>query len=84
VKNGWLVTNDWKYFEINNPIIKTELLSTEELDRGKKEAYRKFYFRPTYMIGTLHRIKSPADLYRLLRQGISFLMEWVFSGDNKK
>ena len=76
-KNKWLTTDDWTLFEIDNAIIKTDTLSPEDLHNAKIKAFRAFYLRPTYIIRTVKRIKSPANLARTAIQGIDFLKTWV-------
>ncbi|MBL7206319.1 MAG: radical SAM protein [Candidatus Aenigmarchaeota archaeon] len=80
-KNNWLTTEDWDEFEINNPIIKTDKMSIEDLHTAKIKAYKAFYLRPGYAFSTIKRIKSIKDLIRAGKQGMSFIREWVIESD---
>jgi radical SAM superfamily enzyme YgiQ (UPF0313 family) len=81
-KNGWLVTENWEAFEINNPLIKTKDLSIQDLHDAKIMAFKKFYLRPGYAFSTLKRIKSPQNIARAAYQASSFVKSWVL--DSKK
>ena len=78
-EEGWLITNDWSRFEINQAIISTPLLSAEQLEAARKEAFNKFYLRPSYMWQKATEIRSFEDARRLFRGGIDFLRSWVMS-----
>jgi radical SAM superfamily enzyme YgiQ (UPF0313 family) len=52
-KKGLILTKDWsKYFPLSEePVIRTEALSAEELVKLRKWAYRKLLLRPGYLLG---------------------------------
>lgn len=78
-KKGWLVTDDWRRFELNQAIISTPSLSAEELHKSRIEAYRRFYLRPKYIWGRIKKARSVKDLFLLFRQGASFTRHWIFN-----
>ncbi|HPD18511.1 MAG TPA: radical SAM protein [Candidatus Goldiibacteriota bacterium] len=51
-KNGFLLTKDWsKYFPLSEePVIRTEKLSAEELKKLRQKAYEKILLRPSYLL----------------------------------
>ena len=51
-KNGYLLTKDWtKYFPLSEePAVRTETLSAEELKALRNWAYKKLLFRPVYLL----------------------------------
>ncbi len=74
---GWLVTDDWSRFEINQAIVSTPELSASELDAARKRAYRRFYMRPGYMLERLKAAGSARGAYDLARRGLDFMRDWV-------
>lgn len=79
-KEGWLITDDWSKFEINQAILESPLLSVEELKKARERAFRSFYFRPNYVVRRTLSVKSPAEFASLCRQGFVFLKDWVVTG----
>jgi radical SAM superfamily enzyme YgiQ (UPF0313 family) len=59
---------DWNKFiyakvkDIDAPVFETELLSREDLKNLSKDAYKKFYMQPEYILKRLLTIKSLSDL----------------------
>jgi radical SAM superfamily enzyme YgiQ (UPF0313 family) len=51
-KNGFLLTKDWsKYFPLSEePVIRTEKLTAEDLKKLRQKAYEKILLRPGYLI----------------------------------
>ncbi len=50
VANGWLNTNDWKHFDMNDSaVVGYDDFTSEEILKATKQAFREFYFRPTQM-----------------------------------
>lgn len=78
-KNNWLITENWDDFEIDNAIIRTGMLSPEDLEDAKIRAFKAFYLRPRYMLRAVKRMKSPSNIVRGARQAISFLKSWVIN-----
>jgi anaerobic magnesium-protoporphyrin IX monomethyl ester cyclase len=76
-KENWLITDDWSKFEINQAIISTPLLSAEMLDKARKDAFRRFYMRPTYMLRRLKNTSSAREVVNLFKEGFSFFKDWV-------
>jgi radical SAM superfamily enzyme YgiQ (UPF0313 family) len=78
VANDWLITKDWSKFEINQAIISTPLLSAEELDKARRQAFRTFYFRPGYVLKRLSKLRTWREWANLPGQAWRFLKEWVW------
>lgn len=66
---------DWsKYFSIGeNPVYETKDLSKDDLARLLKKAHREFYFRPSYILRALSRVRNPRHFFRLLKSGFELL-----------
>ncbi|MBA3066615.1 B12-binding domain-containing radical SAM protein [bacterium] len=77
VKKGWLDTDDWSRFELNQSIISTGALSSRELSEARKKAYRKFYLRPSYIFSRLRDIKTLKNAILTLKNGVNFIKKWI-------
>jgi radical SAM superfamily enzyme YgiQ (UPF0313 family) len=62
--------SDLDYFKNDEPVIRTLTLEKDELIRLRRKALRGFYFRPAYILRTLGRLKSAAEVYRYIRFAI--------------
>ena len=60
-KNGWISTEDYSKYELNQPILNLPTLSSEQLQKARIRAYREFYLRPTYIFKRLRKINSWND-----------------------
>jgi len=77
-RNGWLVYDSWADFASKRSLIETKELSREEIERVRVQAYREFYFRPTFILKTAARIRSPKDVRRVLRSAKSIVDRITF------
>lgn len=83
VKSGMITLDDtWEKFVyagvgsggIQAPVLTTKAMSAEDLQYWAKKAYREFYFRPSYILKKMLRIRSIKDLmmyyngYRMLKK----------------
>jgi len=59
------------------PLVKTEHLSSDELSKFIRKAFKKFYFRPSYWIKRLIHIKNFAMLKRYFRIGSELLISLI-------
>lgn len=79
LKEGWLVTQDWSFFDMNDmAVVGYPGLSSEEILRGTKRAYRKFYMRPRQIFRMLSLFTSSKDFFLLWKIARGFI-SWVFS-----
>lgn len=81
---GWLSTEDWNQYEINQPIVSTPDLSAEELKKAKDQAFFSFYFRPLYILKTLVKVKNFRQMPNIIKQGFSFFRNWVWLPNRRK
>ncbi|MFQ5900623.1 MAG: B12-binding domain-containing radical SAM protein [Thermodesulfobacteriota bacterium] len=79
-EKNWIVADSWDRYELNQTIISTDQLSSDELKNAKVIAYRRFYLRPAYVLKRLKKIKSYRDLSMTVRQSVNFIKEWVLKG----
>lgn len=76
VKEGWLTTNRWENFEINQAIIATPQLSRQDLARARRRGYVSFYFRPKYLYKQFKKINSLKDLNFVASRAVKFIKDW--------
>ena len=61
-KRGYLISEDWAdYDEEDGKAMRTEAMSLEDLQRAKRIATRRFYWRPSKIIQGLRQIRSWPD-----------------------
>ncbi|MCH7596945.1 MAG: cobalamin-dependent protein [Planctomycetes bacterium] len=63
LKNGYLRTLDWSDYDLANSVLELPTVSSEDVNRMYKVAYREFYFRPKYLLRRLLRLRSFEDLW---------------------
>jgi len=79
VANGWLNTNDWKHFDMNDSAVLTyEDFSAEDILKATKQAFREFYFRPKQMWRMSKMLLGSGDLGMIWDVSKNFL-GWIYS-----
>lgn len=53
-------------------------VSRDDLERRIRRAYREYYLRPRYLLWWLRRMKSPAEVARILRGGVNVIRFSLF------
>jgi radical SAM superfamily enzyme YgiQ (UPF0313 family) len=79
--NGWLLTKQWdKWLEAGEQkgIVSYPGISQEEINNFVDKGLKRFYFRPSYMIGFLFKTRGLADFYRKFRGAFNFVT-YLFS-----
>ncbi len=61
-ENGYLRTLDWNDYDLANSVMELPTVSTEEINRMYKTAYREFFFRPGFLLRRLLRMRSFGDI----------------------
>jgi hypothetical protein len=67
------VYDGWEDFAAENSLIETDHLTREEVEEARMRAYRRYYFRPSFVAKSLLRVRSLQDMKRLFRGGRSVL-----------
>lgn len=70
LENGYLRTLNWDDYDLANSVLELPTVSTEDINRMYRRAYRSFYFRPRYLLRRLLRMRSPSEIkmnYQALR-----------------
>lgn len=65
--NGMIVNDDWRYFEQNFCVIKTDHLEPREVESLRNRAFREFYLRPEQIFRTITRLRTPGAWRQALR-----------------
>ncbi len=68
-----LLSEDWSLYTSRAPVIGTKDLNPEKLQCLIQRAYRKFYFRPGYVLMRLKKLKSRHEIVRTGRGLLSAL-----------
>lgn len=76
-EKGWITTEDYSKYELNQAILDTPALPVEALRVARKSAYRSFYLRPSYLLKRLRRIRGWKDLWVNVKQGFDFIRNWI-------
>ncbi len=76
-KNDWLITDDWSKFELNQAIIQTHQLLSDDLKKARRRAFLAFYVRPLYIGRKVFHLLKPGKFGTTCRQVTSFLKEWI-------
>jgi len=58
LKDGWLEFKKWEDFCSTNCLIGTDTFSRQQVDGARIKAYRRFYYRPSFVAKTLVGIRS--------------------------
>jgi radical SAM superfamily enzyme YgiQ (UPF0313 family) len=61
-KNGYLRTLDWNDYDLANSVLELPTVSSAEINRMYKAAYREFFFRPSYLLRRLFKMRSWDDI----------------------
>jgi len=83
-KEGWITTEDYAKYELNQPILNMPGMSVEQLQEARKMAYRAFYLRPSYILKRLRKIKGFGDLMTNYRQARDFISSWISESSTEK
>ena len=69
-RNGHLRTLDWNDYDLANSVLELPTVSSAEINRMYKLAYREFFFRPSYLARRVLRLRNWDDVkmnFRALR-----------------
>lgn len=69
--NDWLKYTTWEDFSACNSLIETPEMCREDVERARIRAYREFYFRPGYILGTMAKIRDFQTLSSTLKSAKS-------------
>ncbi len=83
-KNGWITTEDYSKYELNQPILNLPTLSSEQLQKARIRAYREFYLRPSYVFKRLMKIHNWNDLKKTIQQARDFIGSWISRDSGEK
>jgi len=72
---GWIVSDRWADFDFGGAsIMRTATMSPEQVNSARDKLFRKFYFRPWYMLGHLGTLlRHPRQIFQA-----SKFVNWIF------
>jgi len=73
LEKGWLKYDSWEDFNCRKALIETENFSAEDIEKYRIEAYKKFYFRPGYILRTTLKLWNPKETRRIIRSARSII-----------
>jgi len=79
--NGYLLSSEWDKFDLANVVMCLPTVSPEKIMHYYRLAYKKFYFRPAYVIRRLLKIRSLIDIKNNMKSVLSILS---FDTERKK
>lgn len=83
-KNGWLKSLDWsRYFHGESDVIEYENLSSEDISKAVRKAYKCFYIRPTKILNYIRDLRTPKMIPRYIRAGIDVIKKSLPSNVKK-
>jgi anaerobic magnesium-protoporphyrin IX monomethyl ester cyclase len=65
--NGYLTTKNWNHYDLCHSVMRLPTVSPEETQRFYRTFYRRFYFRPGYVLKRLARLRSVDDVMAAIR-----------------
>jgi radical SAM superfamily enzyme YgiQ (UPF0313 family) len=65
--NGMTITDDWRYYEQNFCVIRTDQLEPRQVERLRNRAFRGFYLRPGQIIKTISHLRTPGAWRQALK-----------------
>jgi radical SAM superfamily enzyme YgiQ (UPF0313 family) len=84
VANGWLNTNEWKHFDMNDSaVLEYDAFSAEQILKATKRAFREFYLRPIQIWRLLRMTLSARDVTLIWTIAKSFA-GWLFTIRNDR
>jgi radical SAM superfamily enzyme YgiQ (UPF0313 family) len=73
-EKGWLKSDNWEDYSGEKAVIEyPQVLSQKEIEKASRDAYKKFYLRPKYVIKKIKKAKSVKEYFRLLKKAINLL-----------
>lgn len=75
-QKGWIASDNWRDYEINQAVLETKNLSRRDLEKARQKAYLSFYLRPGYIYKKLSRLRSLSDIKFFTIHSFKFLRDW--------
>lgn len=82
-KNNYLLTKDWSLYDpMKKPVFSYPWLSADEIEYYSRHGLRKFYLRPTYILGRMLSIRNFSDVATYSKNFLGFLKRYVLPRQN--
>lgn len=76
-QGGYLKTEDWTQYNFSQSVMELPTVSSIKVEEYYKQAFRRFYFRPKYLIRRLHKIT--AYDFNTFSALFKFFFKWILS-----
>jgi len=77
-EKGWLRTKNWKdYDAAENSVLEYPELSAKEIAMAALTAHLRFYFRPSYMIKKVFKVRSFSEFYQLVNGAKTLIIRLI-------
>ena len=76
----WLKFSSWEDFDCRKPLIETENLSIERIDKYRIQCYKEFYFRPSFIFKTALKMWNPKEAMRIIKSARSIFERISYYG----
>jgi len=82
VEKDWIKKDlDWNQLCHQTSIMRTDEMTTEELEKARKMAYKTLYFNPAWIFeNTKWMLKEPNDLLLIIRYYTKSLKNYLIHG----
>jgi len=74
-EKGYLKTKDWNQYNFSQSILELPTVSSKKVEEMYNKAFRKFYFRPKYIINP-HYMVSVYDI-NSVKSALKFFFRWI-------
>jgi radical SAM superfamily enzyme YgiQ (UPF0313 family) len=61
-ENGYLKSEDWSKYDLSTMLMELPTISSEKIAEYYKKVFRMFYYRPSYLLKRLLKIRSFNDI----------------------
>ena len=72
-EKGWLLSEDWETYDASRAVIEYPELSAKEIEKASKDALKRFYLRPSYVLKRVKEIRSFGECRQLFKAGLTLL-----------
>jgi anaerobic magnesium-protoporphyrin IX monomethyl ester cyclase len=78
LEKGWLKFETWDDFDCRKALIQTDTLSIDDPKEYRSKAYRDFYIRPSFILGTTLKMWNPKEAKRIIKSARSILQRMSY------
>lgn len=76
-EKGYLTTLDWRDYDLSRPVMRLPTVEPEKISYFYKQAYKRFYLRPAYLIKKIFKMRNFLDFWTGIHFLISMIKDWL-------